>query len=102
MTIDRVNELERAAFVESLGWIFEDSPWVAEHAWDHRPFDSPEALHEAMAQAVAGASRDEQLMLLRAHPDLGASAGGSEPPTPVPPSPVQRDPATEPPPQNPH
>jgi hypothetical protein len=31
--------------------------------------------------------------------DLGASSGGTQPPTP--PSPVQRDPVTEPPPQNP-
>ena len=31
----------------ALGWIFEDSPWVAERAWDARPFANVEALHRA-------------------------------------------------------
>jgi OHCU decarboxylase len=57
-----------------VGWVFEHSPWVAERAWDHRPFDTLAALHTAMAGAVAAASRAEQLALIRAHPDLGAPA----------------------------
>jgi 2-oxo-4-hydroxy-4-carboxy-5-ureidoimidazoline decarboxylase len=71
VTIDDLNERSREAFVEAVGWVFENSPWVAERAWDRRPFSSVEALHEAMVSAVASAPREDQLALLRAHPDLG-------------------------------
>jgi 2-oxo-4-hydroxy-4-carboxy-5-ureidoimidazoline decarboxylase len=72
MTIDELNSLPREAFVGALGGIYEHSPWVAERAWDQRPFASIEALHGVMRAAVDGASSEVQLRLLRAHPDLGA------------------------------
>jgi 2-oxo-4-hydroxy-4-carboxy-5-ureidoimidazoline decarboxylase len=78
MTVDRLNALDRAAFVEALGWIFEHSPWVAERAWASRPFPSADALHHAMVEQVEQAAREEQLALLRAHPDLGRRARISE------------------------
>ena len=78
MTLAEVNAAERDRFVDALGWIFEDSPWVAERAWTRRPFASVAALHEAMVAEVAAADRAEQLALLRAHPDLGARARMSD------------------------
>lgn len=74
MTMEQVNGLPRAKFVEQLGWIFEHSPWVAERAWASRPFGSLEALHAAMTAAMQAATRVEQLALLRAHPELGSRA----------------------------
>ena len=71
MTIDTINSLNREDFVDSVGWVFEDSPWVAERAWNHRPFATTDALHESMSDQVEAASTEEQLKLLRAHPDLG-------------------------------
>lgn len=71
MTLRDANALERADFVSALGWIFESSPWVAERAWRYRPFASVAALHKAMNQEVSEAPFEEQLALLRAHPDLG-------------------------------
>ncbi len=38
MTLAELNTLDRAEFVEVVGWIFEHSPWVAERAWAARPF----------------------------------------------------------------
>ena len=72
MTVRELNDKDRGGFVEAVGWVFENSPWVAERAWDRRPFASIDALHDAMVAAVAAATLDEQLTLLRAHPDLGA------------------------------
>jgi 2-oxo-4-hydroxy-4-carboxy-5-ureidoimidazoline decarboxylase len=60
--------------VEKVGWVFEHSPWVAERAWIEKPFASVDDLHRAMAAAVTAATPEEQLSLLRAHPDLGARA----------------------------
>jgi 2-oxo-4-hydroxy-4-carboxy-5-ureidoimidazoline decarboxylase len=76
VTLDALNAADRGAFVDAVGWVFEHSPWVAERAWPRRPFASVGQLHEAMTRVVAEASRDEQLALLRAHPDLGAQLGG--------------------------
>jgi OHCU decarboxylase len=72
MTIEELNGLPRDAFVKALGWVYEHSPWVAERAWERRPFASLEALYGAMMAEVEAAPREEQLALLRAHPDLGA------------------------------
>ena len=66
--------MDREGFVAAVGWVFEHSPWVAERAWERRPFPSLAALHRSMAEAVAKASAEEQLALIRAHPDLGARA----------------------------
>ena len=62
----------------ALGWVFEHSPWVAERAWQRRPFPDLERLHTAMTAEVERATREEQLALLRAHPDLGARARMSD------------------------
>jgi 2-oxo-4-hydroxy-4-carboxy-5-ureidoimidazoline decarboxylase len=74
VTLDAVNQMDREAFVASLGWAFEHSPWVAERAWARRPFAGVDALHQAMVDAVAEALPEEQLALIRAHPDLGTRA----------------------------
>ena len=72
MTLAELNAKDRMTFVEAIGWVFEDSPWVAERTWDKRPFATLEALHDTMVSVVAAATRGEQLAILRAHPDLGA------------------------------
>jgi 2-oxo-4-hydroxy-4-carboxy-5-ureidoimidazoline decarboxylase len=59
-----------AEFVAALGGVFEHSPWIAERAFASRPFADIAALHAAMVDVVRGASRDEQIGLLRAHPEL--------------------------------
>ena len=74
MTLAELNAAGRAAFVRALGGIFEDSPWVAERAWERRPFVSVDALHAAMTDVVERATEEEQIALLRAHPDLGTRA----------------------------
>ncbi len=77
LTLAEVNALPLAGFVAQFGSVFEHSPWVAERAWNKRPFASVDALHGAMMQAVTQAKRDEQLALIRAHPELaGAEAKG--------------------------
>lgn len=56
--------------LDDLRSVFEHSPWVAERAWPRGPFRSADELHAAMMQAVHEASREEQLGLIRAHPEL--------------------------------
>lgn len=73
-TLDTLNRKDASDFVLMLGDIFEHSPWVAERAAAKRPFRNARALLDAMTAAVHDATRDEQMALLRAHPDLAGKA----------------------------
>jgi 2-oxo-4-hydroxy-4-carboxy-5-ureidoimidazoline decarboxylase len=65
-----INAMDRAAFVKRFGSIFEKSPWVAEKAWEKRPFASLDDLHAAMVAVAKNAPASQQLALLQSHPDL--------------------------------
>jgi OHCU decarboxylase len=78
MTIAEVNGMDQSAFVAALGWIFEQSPWVANRAFYARPFANLDVLHAAMIQEVERATFAESLALLQAHPDLGTRARVSD------------------------
>lgn len=66
-----VNALDRDAFVARFGGVYEHSPWVAEGAWQVKPFADRQALEQAMQAVVRAAGPERQLALLRAHPRLG-------------------------------
>ena len=68
--MNAINSMDRGAFVQKFGGIFEKSPWVAEKAWEKRPFASIDDLHAAMVNVVKYASVPNQLALLQSHPDL--------------------------------
>lgn len=74
MRLSDLNALDRAGFVAALGSVFEHSQWIAERAYEARPFESVDELHDAMLRVVQSASRDEQLGLIRAHPELAGRA----------------------------
>ena len=73
-TVAELSALPRAEFVAALDGIFEHSPWVAEAAWEDRPFATVDALHDALCQAVIDAGEGLQLDLIRAHPELAGKA----------------------------
>lgn len=70
MTIAQLNSADRAAFVAQLGCAFEDSPWIADAAWERRPFANVDALHAAMLAVLADAPEERRVALIAAHPDL--------------------------------
>jgi 2-oxo-4-hydroxy-4-carboxy-5-ureidoimidazoline decarboxylase len=65
-----INAMDRAAFVQKFGGIFENSPWVAEQAWDKKPFATLDDMHAAMVTVAKYAPAPVQLALLQSHPDL--------------------------------
>ncbi len=72
--IAQINAWTQAQFVQRLGGIFEHSPWVAEAAFESRPFTDVAGLHAAMVAAVRAAPHARQLAFLRAHPELAGKA----------------------------
>lgn len=65
-----VNRMDRDSFVAALGGSFEHSPWIAHAAWPSCPFDSVDALHAAMMDALRRQPRDAQIAFLGVHPEL--------------------------------
>jgi N-carbamoyl-L-amino-acid hydrolase len=75
ITLDQLNAAAtRDTFAALLDGTYEHSPWIAERAWDARPFTSLAALKLALVQVVRDAGRDAQLALIRAHPELAGKA----------------------------
>jgi urate oxidase len=67
------SQMDRAAFVETFGSIFEHSAWIAERAFDGElapANDTASGLHFALRNQFRMASEAERLAVLRAHPDL--------------------------------
>ena len=71
LSIDEINGASKKEFVEMLGNIYEESPWVAVEAFSAQPFDSVSDIVATFAEIVDMASQERQLALLRSHPDLG-------------------------------
>lgn len=66
----RINACTEEVLVAELGELFENSPWVAAAIAADRPFVTVREVHEAMVCAVRRSGREQQLALIRAHPEL--------------------------------
>jgi 2-oxo-4-hydroxy-4-carboxy-5-ureidoimidazoline decarboxylase len=75
------SNLSRDAFIARFGPVYEASPWVAEAVWPAAArgrLDAPEALAQAMREAVNDAPRERRLALIRAHPQLAVAGPMAE------------------------
>ena len=67
--------MDRHDFIARYAGIYEHSPWVAEHvAAFAADIDDSSRLAELMADCVDNADTEQQLELIRAHPDLAGKA----------------------------
>ncbi len=75
--IAKINTLDRSAFVELLGGLYEHSPWAADKAFAGKPFTNETELAGALAAAVDAAPEAERVALVRAHPELAGEKLGA-------------------------
>ena len=73
-TLSELNSCDATTFIERLRGIYEHSPWIPERAATQRPFVNITALKLSLQGVVSAASLDEQLGLIRAHPELAGKA----------------------------
>ena len=69
-TIDKINKLSRSEFVEIFANIFEKTKWIAERLYNQKPFNSFEDLCSKMLEIFKTVGKENQLKIIRAHPDL--------------------------------
>ncbi len=74
LTLQQLNSASPTDALRLLDGLYEHSPWIAERALAQRPFTSLASLKHAMVTVLAHASVDEQLALIRAHPELAGKA----------------------------
>jgi len=78
--LDQVNTMDRDQFVNTFGKLVQGPTWVAERAYDRRPFADTHDLRVSFQEALFSSDRREQSELLSFYPDLGSDAvEGSEP-----------------------
>jgi OHCU decarboxylase len=71
--------MDKASFMAEYGSIFEHSPWIADQVWESgtRVTGSKELLI-AFGDVIRNASPEQQLTLLRRHPQLASGIAGEE------------------------
>ena len=74
LTLEHLNAASQPIALQWLCGLYERSPWVAERALAHRPWRSLAHLQYTLAKAVSEATEQEQLALIRAHPELTGRA----------------------------
>jgi OHCU decarboxylase len=73
-TMRDVNMFSEEEAVDVFGGLFEHSPWIVRDTWKRAPFASVQAFHAALCGTVRSASVEQQLALIRSHPDLVGQA----------------------------
>jgi 2-oxo-4-hydroxy-4-carboxy-5-ureidoimidazoline decarboxylase len=77
-TLDQLNQMTEAEFVNAVGPAFEATPSIAAQVWPERPFVSVVALHHCMVGIVQAMPVEDKLKLIKAHPDLGTRVAMAE------------------------
>ena len=68
--INKINKLSKSEFIKVFTNIFENASWIAEELYNQKPFDNFEELSSKMLNIFETATKEKQLKILNAHPDL--------------------------------
>ncbi len=68
--INKINKLSKSEFIKVFTNIFENASWIAEKLYNQKPFDNFEELSSKILDIFETTTRDKQLKILNAHPDL--------------------------------
>jgi len=68
--INKINKLSKSEFIKVFTNIFENASWIAEELYNQKPFDNFEGLSSKILDIFETTTRDKQLKILNAHPDL--------------------------------
>ena len=68
--INKINKLSKSEFTKVFANIFENASWIAEDVYGKKPFKDFADLSQKMFNIFSNATKEKQLKILRAHPDL--------------------------------
>ena len=70
--INKINKLSKSEFIKVFANIFENARWIAEELHNQKPFNNFEELSSKMLNIFETATKEKQLRILNAHPDLAS------------------------------
>ncbi len=68
--INKIDNLSQSKFIEIFANIFEKTKWIAERLHNQKPFNSFEDLCLKILEIFRTTSKENQLKIIRAHPNL--------------------------------
>ena len=68
--INKINKLSKSEFIKAFANIFENAIWIAEELYNQKPFDDFEELFSKILNIFETTTKEKQLKILNAHPDL--------------------------------
>ena len=68
--INKINKLPQSEFIKIFANIFENARWIAEELYNQKPFDNFEEFSLKILNIFETTTREKQLKILKAHPDL--------------------------------
>ena len=68
--VDKVNNLSKSAFMSIFGNVFEKTDWIAEKAFNLKPFSNLNDLKKNFLDIYDNCSNDQYLKIFNSHPQL--------------------------------
>ena len=68
--INKINKLSQSEFIKVFANIFENTEWIAKELYNQKPFNNFEELSSKILSIFETATKEQQLKVLNAHPDL--------------------------------
>ena len=68
--LDKVNNLSKSDFISTFGNVFEKTDWIAEKAYEKKPFNNVKELFSKMLEIFENSNKESHLKILNEHPDL--------------------------------
>ena len=72
--INKINKLSQTEFIKVFANIFENARWIAEELYNQIPFNNFEELSSKILNIFETTTKEKQLKILKAHPDLASKA----------------------------
>ena len=69
-SVDKVNKLSKSDFISVFGNVFEKTTWIAEKAFDFKPFENFDKLNERFLNIFENEKKENHLKILNSHPEL--------------------------------
>ena len=70
--INKINKLSQSEFIKVFANIFESTEWIAKELYNQKPFSNFEELSSKILSIFETATKEKQLKILNAHPDLAS------------------------------
>tara|TARA_Y100000741_G_C18052992_1_gene477191 strand:- start:20 stop:523 length:504 start_codon:yes stop_codon:yes gene_type:complete len=70
ISIDKINELTKDDFIDIFGNVFEKTNWIADRAYNSKPYKSFNDLSSTIIKIYENSSKEDFFKIFNAHPEL--------------------------------